>query len=94
MFQVSLQVLFVDPLSLTLKSFNLDMPILTTDVNRMCLSAMESATSGTFDVCYLTKYIEKTAFIQKVLKSIVEDAIGGMISNSSERPTMRPTAFK
>ena len=94
MFQVSLQVLFVVPLSLTLKSFNLDMPTLTTDVNRMCLSAMESATSGTFDVCYPTKYIEKTAFIQKVLKSIVEDAIGGMISNSSERPTMRPTAFK
>ena len=35
MFQVSLQVLFVDPLSLTLKSFNIDMPTLTTDVNRM-----------------------------------------------------------
>lgn len=69
MFQVSLQVLFVDPQTLTLKSFNLDMPTLNSpNVNRMCLSAMESASSGTFDICYPTKYIEKTAFIQKIIK--------------------------
>jgi|LauGreDrversion4_2_1035121.scaffolds.fasta_scaffold39971_3 hypothetical protein len=47
----------------------------TAGLNRMCLSAMESATSGTFDVCYPTKYIEKTAFVQKILKGFVEDAI-------------------
>lgn len=86
MFQVSLQVLFVDPLSLTLKSFNLDMPTLApANVNRMCLSAMESATSGTFDVCYPTRYIEKTAFVQKMLKTIVDDAISGGMLNS-EKP--------
>lgn len=86
MFQVSLQVLFVDPLSLTLKSFNLEMPTLApAKVNRMCLSAMESATSGTFDVCYPTRYIEKTALVQKMLKTIVDDAIScGMLN--SEKP--------
>ncbi len=86
MFQVPLQVLFVEPLSLTLKSFNLDMPTLASaNVNRMCLSAMESATSGTFDVCYPTRYIEKTAFVQKMVKTIVDNAISGGMVNS-EKP--------
>ncbi len=51
------------------------------NVNQMCLSAMESATSGTFDVCYPTRYIEKMAFVQKMLKRIVDNTISvGMVT--------------
>jgi hypothetical protein len=83
MFQVSLQVLFVDPVHLSLKSFNLDMPTLPTQ-HRLSLSSMECAATGTFDVCYPTKLIEKAAVIQKLIKLIVDEAIKKGDANVAE----------
>jgi hypothetical protein len=36
---------------------------------------MECAVTATFDVCYPTKLIEKAALIQKLLKTVVDEAI-------------------
>jgi hypothetical protein len=69
MFQISLQVLFVDQ-QLTLKSMNLDITGVPTQ--KMTLSALDG---NSYDMCYRTSYIQKAAFIQKLLKGIVETAI-------------------
>jgi hypothetical protein len=61
---------------------------------------MECAATGTFDVCYPTKLIEKAAVIQKLIKLIVDEAIKQGDANVAESKVeggasiMRPSAFR
>ena len=67
MFGVSLQVLFVDEAQSPLQTFNLDY---TNDL-KVSLSAIDNG----FDVCYRKDYIDKAAFIQRILKCLAHAAV-------------------
>ena len=55
---------------MTLKSMNLD--ITGVPMQKMTLSAMDG---NSYDMCYRTSHIQKAAFIQKILKAVVETAM-------------------
>jgi hypothetical protein len=80
MYQVSLQVLFIDSTS-TLRAFNVD---ITGPSNlKLTLSAFDNG----YDVCYSKVYIQNAAFTQKILKGLIEAVLASVDSKVNSNGT-------